>query len=134
MIGIDTNVLIRYLTNDDAIQAQIAADLLNNYSGKKESIYISNIVLCEVIWVLESGYKYSRDNIVLVIKSLLQTPEFKYEYYDLLVIAIIEYEKANKADFADILISLTNKNAGCLATYSFDKTAIKLNYFQAIEV
>ena len=60
MIGIDTNILVRYLTKDDIEQAITASNLLEQYSGDESSVYINNIVLCEVIWVLESGYKYPK--------------------------------------------------------------------------
>ena len=60
MIAIDTNILVRYITQDDEIQSKAAEDLLSGYNEKPQSIFINNIVLCELIWVLERGYKYSK--------------------------------------------------------------------------
>lgn len=127
MIGIDTNILVRYLTNDDEEQCKIVANLLKQHAGRKSGIYINNIVLCELIWVLETGYKYSREIITNAIKMLLQTIEFSFDHHELLVLAIMEYEKSTKIDFADILISLSNKKNGCKITYSFDKALRQLN-------
>ena len=57
MIAIDTNILVRYITQDDLQQAEAAANLLAIYNNKPQSIFINNIVLCEFIWVLEKGYQ-----------------------------------------------------------------------------
>jgi predicted nucleic-acid-binding protein len=132
MIGIDTNILVRYLTNDDAEQSIAVANFFEQYSCNESSIYINNIVLCEVIWVLESGYKYPKHQITNSLKLVLQTPEFAFDNHAIIVKALYEYEQSNGADFSDILISFTNKNHGCETTYSFDKKAIKHSYFQEL--
>ena len=133
MIGIDTNILVRYLTNDDEEQCKIVSSLLNQHSGNKGNIYVNNIVLCELIWVLESGYKYSREVIVNAVKALLQTMEFKFDHHELLVLAIMEYAKSEATDFADILITLSNKKNGCKVSYSFDKALSKLSNVEILE-
>lgn len=132
MIGIDTNILVRYLTNDDIEQASKVAKLLKQYSAKESSIYINDIVLSEVIWVLESGYKYTKPQITNALKLVLQTPEFAFSNHAIVVKALYEYEQTNGADFSDILISFINRNIGCRTTYSFDKKAIKYSYFEEI--
>ena len=68
MIGIDTNILVRHLTQDDTEQANLVSLLLESYEGQKQSIYINKIVLCELIWVLERGYKYTKSQITLAIR------------------------------------------------------------------
>lgn len=134
MIGIDTNILVRYLTNDDVEQSSKVLNLLNRYSGDESSIYINDIVLCEVVWVLESGYEYPKEQIIHALKLILQTAEFVFSSHDIIVKALYEYEQfSSGADFSDILISFQNKNDGCLRTYSFDKKAIKANYFEQID-
>ena len=60
MIAIDTNILVRYITQDDLRQAEDAEKLLASYNSKPQSIFINNIVLCEFVWVLEKGYNYSQ--------------------------------------------------------------------------
>jgi predicted nucleic-acid-binding protein len=127
MIALDTNVLIRYITNDNEEQAKLAADLLEKYSGKEKSVFINNIVLCELVWVLSSGYKYKKVEIIQTLKLLLSSIELSFENYELAFLAVTEYENAS-GDFSDILIGLTNHHSG-YKTYSFDKQALKSKYF-----
>lgn len=133
MIGIDTNILIRYLTNDDEQQSAEVLKLLEQYSGIESSIYINNIVLCEVVWVLEAAYEYPTQDIIHALKLVLQTPEFAFENHVNIVKVLYDYEQSNGADFSDILISITNIDKGCIATYSFDKKACKHGYFKNLE-
>ena len=105
MIAVDTNVLVRYITNDDKEQALLATTLLDSYIGKEKSIFINNIVLCELVWVLVRGYKYQKEDIIKTLKLLLSSIEFEFENHELAFLAVIEYEKA-EADFSDILIGL----------------------------
>lgn len=130
MIGIDTNILVRYLTEDDPIQSPMASNLLEGYSGQEKSIFINNIVLCELIWVLTRAYKYEKEQIIKAIKVLLSSMEFCFENHELVFLALIEFEK-NPADFSDILIGMLNHTCyGCSETYSFDKSALKCKSFK----
>jgi predicted nucleic-acid-binding protein len=131
MIAVDTNILIRYITNDDKEQSILAAKLLDSYVGQEKSIFINNVVLCELIWVLTRGYKYPKEQIIKTLKLLLSSIEFEFESHELAFLAVIEYETAD-ADFSDILIGLTNHNIGCSATYSFDQRALKSKYFKKL--
>ena len=131
MIAVDTNVLVRYITNDDKEQALLATTLLDSYIGKEKSIFINNIVLCELVWVLVRGYKYQKEDIIKTLKLLLSSIEFEFENHELAFLAVIEYEKA-EADFSDILIGLLNNYRNCSVTYSFDQKALKLKYFKKL--
>lgn len=128
MIAIDTNILVRYITQDDQQQAEAAENLLATYNNKPQSIFINNIVLCEFIWVLEKGYKYTQQQISSTIRIILSTEEFAFEYHNVLWLALEEYELKN-TDFSDSLISKLNHNLGYKQTFSFDKSAIKNNLF-----
>jgi predicted nucleic-acid-binding protein len=128
MIAIDTNVLVRYLTQDDSEQAQIVNKLLEKYGGYPQSIFINNIVICELTWVLERGYKYSKSQIISVVRSIFSTLEFSFEHHNVLWLALEEYELKN-IDFSDSLISQLNKYYGCEKTFTFDKVAAKNNLF-----
>lgn len=128
MIGIDTNVLVRYLVNDDENQAEVAATLIDSYEGQQNSIYINNIVICELVWVLSKGYKYSKESIGPLLREILSTTEFSFYDARLLLLCLFEYEKS-KSDFADILISKLNNKAGCSTTYTFDQKASTLANF-----
>jgi predicted nucleic-acid-binding protein len=132
MRGIDTNILVRYLTNDDPKQCSQVASLFAEYSEHESSIYINNIVLCELVWVLDRGYKYTIEQISMALKLILQTPEFVFDNHRLLTIAVMEYEKSRANDLSDIIISLVNQEAGCNNTYSFDQRAIELGHFTSL--
>jgi predicted nucleic-acid-binding protein len=114
MIGIDTNILVRHLTQDDAAQAQIAEQIFEDCANTNNSLFINNIVICELIWVLERGYKYSKEEIGQVIKQILSTEN---QYIQ------------NKLDFSDALIGEINKEAGCSKTLTFDQAAATVDYF-----
>jgi len=131
MIAVDTNVLVRYITNDDKDQSILATRLLDSYIGKEKSIFINNIVLCELVWVLVRGYKYQKEQIIKTLKLLLSAIEFEFEHHELAFLAVIEYEKA-EADFSYILIGLINHYRNCSTTYSFDQNALKLKYFKKL--
>ena len=128
MIAIDTNILVRYITQYDLQQAEAAENLLAIYNNKPQSIFINNIVLCEFIWVLEKGYKYTQQQISSTIRIILSTEEFAFEYHNVLWLALEEYELKN-TDFSDSLISKLNYNLGYKQTFSFDKSAINNNLF-----
>ena len=129
MIGIDTNILVRYLTQDDLQQAKIVEEVFDLHANKPNSIFINNIVMCELIWVLERGYKYSKDHIASAIKQILSTEEFAFEDQKLLWLALNQYNVHN-LDFSDALIGEVNKENGCLETVTFDKKAVQVNNFK----
>jgi predicted nucleic-acid-binding protein len=128
MIGIDTNILVRYLTGDDSEQVAKVDELFSPYLGKKHQIFVNNIVLCELIWVLESGYKYSKGQISSALQSILQTTEFCFEDQHLLFLALNSYD-LYKMDFSDALIAEINYKHNCSSTFSFDQNAVNSNKF-----
>ena len=93
MIGLDTNILIRYLTNDDKEQAKLASKVIEEYTSQSQSLFINNIVMCELVWVLTRGYKYKKDQIVSVLRHILRAIEFSFEDQSILWEALDEYER-----------------------------------------
>lgn len=126
MIGIDTNILVRYITQDDPTQCKMAECLLEKYSEKARSIFINNIVLCELGWVLGRGYGYSKLQIIKALRQIFSTKEFAFEDIDILFYALENYER-NGLDFADALILSVNNKHGYQTTYTLD--AIKVAGF-----
>jgi predicted nucleic-acid-binding protein len=116
VIGVDTNVLVRYLTQDDAGQARRAGEVLE----RADSVHLDDIVLCELVWVLRSAYRYGKDAIVRVLDQILSTATFSFEDRGLLRVALDAYRDGG-ADFADYLIGLRNARAGCDHTVSLDR-------------
>jgi predicted nucleic-acid-binding protein len=129
MIGIDTNILVRYFTQDNLEQAKIVEQIIDTHATAPNSLFINNIVMCELIWVLDRGYKYSKEEISKVIKQMLSTEEFAFENQELLWLALNQYNQ-NTLDFSDALIGEINKEFGCAKTLTFDKGAIKANNFK----
>lgn len=108
MIGLDTNVVIRYLTRDDEIQWQQAAQLIQ--SG--EQFFITNIVLCEIVWVLKGNpYKYNKAQILNVLEAMLHTATFEFENRSSFYQAL-EATKKGRADFSDYLIGAIAHQSG----------------------
>lgn len=120
MRGFDTNVLVRYLVKDDPDQAHIVARLIADTVGEDAIIVLNHIVLCETIWVLESGYGYSRSIIGDTVQKLLLTQQFEIPEREIVWRALRRF-KDGKADFADYLIGEKNLSAGCEKTSTFDK-------------
>ena len=129
MIGIDTNVLVRYLIEDDDAQCIRVQKLIEQYKGIKGALFINNAVVCETLWVCERGYKYSKQQVIALLKSMLSTVEFSFEDNQLLWLSATEYEHSSFADFPDVLIGLLNISRGCDHTVTFDKKASNLEAF-----
>jgi len=129
MIAIDTNVLVRFLTQDDANQFLQAKRLFKHHCTPQSPGWISVIVICELVWVLQRTYRYSRENIAIVLNQLLRTAELEIEDSDLAKQALERFA-SGKYDFADALIGLRNERAGASPTYTFDRTASTLPEFR----
>lgn len=121
MIGIDTNVLIRYIVQDDPDQSKTASQYLEQNCTVDSPGFLNHLVLCEIVWVLKRAYKYDKVIIVEVLKKILMTAEFSIENSDLVWKAMKEYE-LGQADFSDYIIGLSNLQNNCEYTVSFDKS------------
>ena len=119
MIGIDTNVIVRYLTQDDAKQFQEASALLLGLEKQQQSAYLSTVTLCETVWVLARAYKIDRAQIVEMFVKLLDTSLFVIEDKDAVREAVDLY-RAGKGDFADYLVGVRSRNFGCTTMATFD--------------
>jgi len=116
MIGLDTNILVRYLTRDDEQQWRQAADLIQ----QNQPCFIANIVLCELVWVLRgANYRFQKEEIISVLETMLHSAAFEFENRSTVAQALQRY-KQGKADFSDYLIGAASRQAGCTETVSFD--------------
>jgi predicted nucleic-acid-binding protein len=116
MIGLDTNILVRYLTRDDEPQWRQAADLIQ----QNQPCFIANIVLCELVWVLKgTNYRFPKEEIIQALEAMLHSAAFEFENRSTVAQALQRY-KQGKADFSDYLIGATSRQAGCTETASFD--------------
>jgi predicted nucleic-acid-binding protein len=117
--GLDTNVVLRFLVRDDEQQWQIADRYINEALQANEPCLINNIVLCEVVWVLRSRYKLSREKLIETLENILKANIFVFENQEAIQWAIAQMKSGN-ADFSDYLITRLNQLAGCQETASFD--------------
>lgn len=131
MKGIDTNVLVRYLIQDDANQSRQANRFIEKELTKESSIFVNLLVLCELVWVLETAYEYPKESIVNVMEHILKTRQFQFDQPDILQNALRGY-KEDGADFADHCIAHLNKHYGCESTVTFDKKAARLKHFELL--
>ncbi|HUR79364.1 MAG TPA: type II toxin-antitoxin system VapC family toxin [Thermoanaerobaculia bacterium] len=120
MIGVDTNVLVRYLTQDDASQARRSGEMIERAEAGGDAARVDVVVLCELVWVLRSAYRYRKDAIVGSLEQILSTAAFSFENRDLLRVAVDAYREG-AGDFADYVIGLRNARAGCDHTVTLDR-------------
>ncbi len=131
MIGLDTNVLVRYLVEDDPVQASKAAHIIETRCTEDSPGFVNRVVLCELVWVLESAYDYPRATVAATLESLLRAAELEVDAADAAWPALTAY-RAKGVDFSDAFIGRLNRNAGCDGTASFDKAAAGLDDFFAL--
>lgn len=130
MIGIDTNLLLRYVVADDEEQAQAAKKLLQSRCTEERPGFINLIVLCEFVWSLRSAYGFASEAVAEVLEYLLKSRQFVVEHADLCREALVDQRSG--FDFSDSLIGRINQHRGCSVTYSFDKRATKMPQFRAV--
>ena len=123
MIGLDTNVLVRYVTQDDPLQSAKASELIESLSTLSPG-FVSLVSVVELVWVLQSCYQSAKSDVVVVLETLLRTRELTIEHAETLWQALRRFT-ASKADFADCLIERCARAAGCEYTATFDLNAAK---------
>jgi len=123
MIGLDTNVLVRYLMQDDAKQAAQATRLMESLTVESPG-FVSIVSVVELGWVLTSAYDLTRSQLEQALEALLRTKELVVDRADEILRALRVFRTA-KADFADCLIERSAAGAGCEQTMTFDVSAAK---------
>ena len=123
MIGLDTNVLVRYIMQDDARQSALATRLVESLSVESPG-FVPLVSVVELAWVLSSAYALDRGQVVQALESLLRTKEIVVERAEIVWKALRVFRSAN-ADFADCLIERSAAVAGCDRTMTFDRGAAK---------
>ena len=128
MKALDTNILVRFLVQDDKKQASTVLQLFSEAEQMNQPLYVPLLVILEVIWVLQSAYSVSRQDIIMAISNLLQMPLFEFENQSTLRHFIISANK-DSYDLSDILISQAAFVANCETTLTFDKKASQFELF-----
>jgi predicted nucleic-acid-binding protein len=131
MLGVDTNILVRFLVRDDEAQFEKARRLIRRELGTGEEVFVSLPVLLETEWVLRSRYQMAKDEILSVISGLLDATEVRFEDEPSVEETLFVW-RDSAADFADCLIGAHNRRQGCRATATFDAKTVRLHDFVVI--
>lgn len=129
MIGLDTNVLVRYIAQDDLVQSAKATAWIEERLTLENPGFISIVAIAQTVWVLERSYRVSDRDIAAAIERLLQTDVFVVENEQQVFAAMITLKK-DQGSFADALIAALGVKAGCSSTLTFDRRALRLPGFK----
>jgi predicted nucleic-acid-binding protein len=121
MIGLDTNIIVRYLTHDDPAQTTAAVRVIDSLSPDSPG-FLSLIVIAELVWVLEAAYRFKKSEIEHVLETLLRSKELVIERAEIVAQALRKFS-ASHANFADCLIERCGYAAECQYTVTFDRNA-----------
>ena len=123
MIGIDTNVLVRYIMQDDAKQSPKATKFMEALTVDAPG-FVSQVSIIELVWVLGGSYELTRQQVAHALDALLRTKEVVVDRADQVMKAVRVFNRGS-ADFADCLIESAASSAGCEKTVTFDVRAAK---------
>jgi predicted nucleic-acid-binding protein len=125
MIGIDTNVLVRYIAQDDATQSRRATSFIEKECNEAAPGFVGLVVLVEVVWVSESSYGAAREDVADIVRRILSIKQLVVQDAETAWKALRLFE-SSKTDFADCLVERSAVAAGCKSVVTFDKQAAKV--------
>ena len=130
MIGLDTNILVRYLTQDDPIQSPKAREIIERRLTEEKPGFVSIVAMVETVWVLERAYRLTPSEIVGAIERMLQIDVLVVQNEQEVFTGMIAL-KDGQGSFADGLIAaLGAARMGCSCTLTFDREALRLPGFE----
>jgi len=128
MIGLDTNILLRFVLADDAVHSPRARAVLQSLTPENQGV-VNCVVLAEFTWTLRKGHGYTKSEIIGAIRNMLRSRSYFFPDRDAIADAIVDCEESGMV-LTDALIGHINRAAGCLATLTFDTKAGKSKLFQ----
>jgi predicted nucleic-acid-binding protein len=131
MIGLDTNILVRYVTQDDPLQSPKATDVIEHQLTEASPGFVTVVAMAEIVWVLDRAYGLSSSEIAAAIERMLQVEALVIENEQEVFAAMIAL-KLGRASFADALIAELGSRAGCIYTLTFDHKALRLPSFRLL--
>ena len=131
MKGADTNVLVRYLVEDDPAQCRKARAFVDGVLEGGEELFLPQVVMCELVWVLSAAYGFRRVDIAAILDDVLRSEGIVVEDADLVARAADAYA-TSRADFADHLLGEQGRHAGCSAVGTFDRSLVGRPPFVAL--
>lgn len=129
---LDTNILLRWILEDDKKKADAFAVLLKEASKGKETLYISDMTIAEIVWVLESNYDFPNQAISQTVRNLLSSQSLQFENQERLFDAIAIYEDHN-IDFIDAYLSAVVKEKKVKGIFSYDRDFDRVPGIRRIE-
>ena len=129
MIGLDTNILVRYLTQDDPIQSPKAREIIERRLSEESPGFVSIVAMVETVWVLERAYGLTPHEVVGAVERMLQTDVLVVEHEQEVFTAMVAL-KDGRGSFADAIIAALGTRMGCSCTLTFDRKAPKLPGFE----
>jgi len=131
MIGLDTNVLIRYITQDDPLQSAKAIEIIEHRLTKTKPGFVSVVAMTEVVWILDRAYGFTSQEITATVERMLQIEVLVIENEQEVFAAMLAL-KHGRGAFADALIAELGARAHCLHTLTFDHKAVRIPGFQLL--
>ncbi len=129
MIGLDSNILVRYLTQDDPTQSPKATAFIERRLTEENPGFVSIVAMAEIVWVLERAYRLTARQIARAVERMLQADVLVVENEQEVFTAMIAL-KQGRGSFADALIAELGTRAGCAHTLTFDRKALRLSGFR----
>jgi predicted nucleic-acid-binding protein len=131
MIGLDTNILVRYLAQDDLVQSAKATEILERRLTEKNQGFVSVVAMVETVWVLDRAYGFTALEIATAVERLLQIEVLVVENEQEVFSAMVAL-KQGRGFFADALIAELGARVGCARTLTFDQKAVRLSGFELV--
>jgi predicted nucleic-acid-binding protein len=129
MIGLDTNILVRYLTQDDPVQSPKATEIIERRLTEENPGFVSVVAMVETVWVLDRAYRLATHEIAAAVERMLQADVLVVENEQEIFTALIAI-KEGQGSFADAVIAALGGRAGCSCTLTFDQKALRLSGFK----
>lgn len=129
MVGLDTNILVRYIAQDDPVQSRRAADIIERRLTEQNPGFVSTVAMVEMIWVLQRAYGLTASELAATVERVLRTDVLVVENEQEIFTAIVAL-KEGRGQFSDALIGELDARAGCSHTLTFDRKALRIPHFR----
>jgi predicted nucleic-acid-binding protein len=131
VIGLDTNIVVRYLAQDDPVQSARATQIFERRLTEEEPGFVSLVTMAETVWVLDKAYGLTPEEIARAVERMLQADTLAVQNEQEVFTAMIAL-KSGQGSFADVLVGALGKWAGCGSTLTFDGKAVRLEGFEIL--
>ena len=129
---LDTNIFIRFLTDDVPAKADACEKIFKKAVEKEETLFTTDLVIAEIVWVLESFYELPKKEIQDKVEKILNTPNLICPHKDQILSALVLYSEKN-IDYIDACNALTLKEKGIEELYSYDKHYDRIDWLTRLE-